>query len=119
MTEAQKPAGEATQAETKPTEPKHNISSVARAAILEGLSNADALARVQAEFPDAKTTVASIAWYRNDLRKKGHDVKSPARPKKEKPAKAETAADAKAETKAKPTKPTKAASAPEAPAEFE
>lgn len=79
--------------------PKHNISSVARAAILEGLSNADALERVLAEFPDAKTTTASIAWYRNDLRKKGHDVPSPARPKK---AAAKPKEDAKAEVKAKP-----------------
>lgn len=103
--------------ETKASaEPKHNISSVARAAILAGMSNADALAAVQAEFPDAKTSTASIAWYRNDLRKKGHDVKSPARPKKEKPAKAETAEDAKKEVKAKPKKAKQAKSEP---AEFE
>lgn len=85
-------------------EPKHNISAVARAAILEGKSNAEALEIVKGEFPEARTTVASIAWYRNDLRKKGHDVKSPARVKKEKPAKAETAEDAKTEVKASPKK---------------
>lgn len=83
-------------------EPKRNISFVAREAIREGLNNADALVKVKAEFPDANTTVSSIAWYRNDLRKKGENFPSPARPKKEKPAKAETAEDAKADVKAKP-----------------
>lgn len=85
-------------------EPKRNISFVAREAIREGLSNAEALARVKAEFPDANTTVSSIAWYRNDLRKKGENFPSPARPKKEKAPKAPKAADAKADVKAKPTK---------------
>lgn len=84
--------------ETKATEPKHNISSVARAAILAGKSNAEALAAVKAEFPESNTSTASIAWYRNDLRKKGHDVASPkAAPK----PKAEKAVDAKKEVKAK------------------
>lgn len=81
--------------------PKHNISSVARDAIREGLSNADALERVLAEFPEAKTTVASIAWYRNDLRKKGENYPSPARPKKQK-ASAKAKDDGKTEVKAEP-----------------
>lgn len=78
---------EATKTETKekaPKAPAHNISSVARDAIRAGLSNADALAKVKAEFPDANTTVSSIAWYRNDLRKKGENYPSPERPKVEK-----------------------------------
>lgn len=74
--------------ETKaPKAPVRNISAVAREAIRAGLSNADALAKVKAEFPDANTTVQSIAWYRNDLRKKGENFPSPERPKVEKPAK--------------------------------
>ena len=92
-----------TQAEEQKA-PKRNISAVAREAIREGLSNADALAKVKAEFPDANTTTASIAWYRNDLRKKGEDFPSPARPKKEKAPKAAKAEDAKADVKAKPSK---------------
>lgn len=91
--------------------PKRNISFVAREAIREGLSNAEALARVKAEFPDANTTVSSIAWYRNDLRKKGENYPSPARPKKEKAPKAK-AADAKTDVKAKPSKAKATESAP-------
>lgn len=93
--------------EKAPKEPVRNISAVAREAILAGKSNADALVAVQAEFPDCNTTTASIAWYRNDLRKKGHDVASPRKPKAEKPVK-EKAADAKAPVKAKGSKPAKA-----------
>lgn len=99
--------------------PKRNISFVAREAIREGLSNAEALARVKAEFPDANTTVASIAWYRNDLRKKGENYPSPARPKKEKAPKAPKAADAKTEVKAKPTKAKAVESAPADEGSFE
>ncbi|AJD82875.1 hypothetical protein AVV27_gp42 [Achromobacter phage 83-24] len=82
MTEATKT--EDTKTEKAPKAPVRNISAVARDAIRAGLSNADALAKVKAEFPDANTTVSSIAWYRNDLRKKGENFPSPERPKVEK-----------------------------------
>ena len=98
--------------EVKEKAPVRNISAVAREAILAGKSNADALEAVLAEFPEANTTTASIAWYRNDLRKKGHDVASPKKPKAEKPKK-EKAADAKGEVKAKGSKK------PAADADFE
>lgn len=62
---------------------KANIGSVAREAILAGQSNKEALATVQAQFPGCKTTLNSINWYRNDLRKKGHDVPSPRKAKKD------------------------------------
>lgn len=39
--------------------------------LVKGKSNDEVLAAVQAKFPDAKTSSASIAWYRNDLRNKG------------------------------------------------
>lgn len=100
---------QAAENEVAEKEPKRNISFVAREAIREGLSNAEALARVKAEFPDANTTVSSIAWYRNDLRKKGENYPSPARPKKEKAPKA---ADAKTDVKAKPSKAKATESAP-------
>lgn len=77
--------------EKAPKAPAHNVSSVARDAIRAGMSNADALAKVKAEFPDANTTVSSIAWYRNDLRKKGENFPSPARPKAEPKPKKEKA----------------------------
>jgi hypothetical protein len=61
--------------------PKVTIGSVAREAILAGQSNKETLATVKAQFPDSKTTLNSINWYRNDLRKKGHDVPSPQKAK--------------------------------------
>ena len=39
-------------------------------------SNTEILAEVRKAFPEAKTTMACIAWYKSDLRKKG---KIPAR----------------------------------------
>jgi hypothetical protein len=35
------------------------------------LSNTEILAKVQEAFPTAKTSMACIAWYKSDLRKKG------------------------------------------------
>src|SRR5262245_14597233 len=35
------------------------------------LSNKDLLALVMAQHPDANTTVACIAWYKSDMKKKG------------------------------------------------
>lgn len=63
--------------------PKVTIGSVAREAILAGQSNKEALETVKGQFPDCKTTMNSINWYRNDLRKKGHDVPSPKKAKAE------------------------------------
>lgn len=63
-------ATEATEAKA----PKRGIGTVVREAILAGKTNEEALAAVVAEFPESKATLASVSWYRNDLRKKGHDV---------------------------------------------
>lgn len=63
--------------------PKMTVGSVAREAILSGKSNKEALEAVQAQFPGCKTTLNSINWYRNDLRKKGHSVPSPRKAKAE------------------------------------
>lgn len=52
-------------------EAKRTIGSVAIEAIKAGGSNEDALQAVRGEFPDAKTSLASINWYRNNLRKEG------------------------------------------------
>lgn len=35
------------------------------------LSNVDILAKVKEQYPQAKTTMACIAWYKSDMRKKG------------------------------------------------
>jgi len=59
-------------AETK--EKKRGVGNAAIDAIRAGKTNEDALKAVQAEFPDAKTTLASINWYRNKLRSDGEDI---------------------------------------------
>ncbi len=43
-------------------------------AILAGGTNEEALAAVQAEFPEKKTSLASINWYRNKARKEHPEV---------------------------------------------
>lgn len=53
---------------------KHNVGTVAMAAIRDGKTNEEALEAVRAEFPDAKTSLASINWYRNKMRHDGVDV---------------------------------------------
>jgi len=50
------------------TEKKRNIGNAAIDSITSGASNEDALKAVLAEFPDAKTSMASINWYRQKLR---------------------------------------------------
>lgn len=50
-----------------------SIGSTVRQLVLENpeLSNADILTKVKELFPQAKTTMACIAWYKSDMRKKG------------------------------------------------
>lgn len=53
--------------------PVKTIGSVARAMIVAnpGKKNAEILALVKAEFPEAKTSEACIAWYKSDMKKSG------------------------------------------------
>jgi predicted nucleic acid-binding Zn ribbon protein len=39
--------------------------------IKAGKTNEEAFAAVKKKFPAGKTTLANVAWYRNDMRKKG------------------------------------------------
>jgi CHASE3 domain sensor protein len=48
--------------------PKRGVGVVATEAILAGKTNEETLAIVQKAFPDGKTSLASINWYRNKLR---------------------------------------------------
>lgn len=66
---------------------KEGVGSVVRAALKEGKTNEQALEIVQKRFPDAKTTVQSVSWYRNDMRGKGEKVPT-AKEAKEKQEKA-------------------------------
>lgn len=49
--------------------PRRGVGTVAREAIAAGKSNEEALAAVKAEFPDSKTGLQTISWYRNSMRK--------------------------------------------------
>lgn len=55
---------------------KVTIGDVAVEAIRAGKTNQEALDAVKAKFPEAKTTLASVNWYRNKLRADGEDVPS-------------------------------------------
>jgi len=70
-TTTETPAAEAT-VEKKAKGP--GIGARAIELIREGKSNEDVFATVRAEFPEAKTTMSSINWYRNKLRGDGEKV---------------------------------------------
>lgn len=109
------PADAATGGTTEPAataEKRRTIGDVACEAILAGKTNQEALDAVKGEFPEGNTSLSSINWYRNKLRKDGKPVKSarelkaeaaPAEPKltaKEKKAAAKAEAEAKAKADA-------------------
>ncbi|AKQ75808.1 hypothetical protein FDH82_gp18 [Roseobacter phage RDJL Phi 2] len=58
----------ADEAKTEDKAPKRGVGTVAMEAIAAGKTNEEALEAVKAEFPDAKTSLASINWYRNKMR---------------------------------------------------
>ena len=60
--------------ETEVKEPKRGVGTVAVEAISAGKTNEEALAAVKAEFPEAKTTLASVNWYRNKLRSEDKSI---------------------------------------------
>lgn len=74
-----------------PKAPRHGVGAVIRAAILAGKDNGEALEAARKEFPDSKTTAATVSWYRNQLRKGGNEIPTSRalKPKVEKPAKAD------------------------------
>ena len=49
----------------------NSIGSRSRLLIKTGMSNTAILETIKNEFPHAKTTMACIAWYKSDMRKKG------------------------------------------------
>ena len=54
--------------------PKTGVGTVALKAIRAGKTNDEALEAVKAAFPEAKTSLASINWYRNKARSDGENV---------------------------------------------
>lgn len=76
-------------------EPKGpGVGDVAKELIRAGKTNEEVLAAVKEQFPEAKTSMASINWYRNKLRGDGENVPTA------RELKADAKADAKAEQKA-------------------
>ena len=75
----------------QPKEKTPGVGDVAKDLIRGGKTNEEVLAAIKEQFPDAKTSMASINWYRNKLRGDGENV----------PTARELKADAKAEAKAK------------------
>ncbi len=53
---------------------RETIGELARKSIKDGMTNAEALDAVRKRFPHAKTTPASIAWYRSQMRKEDPHV---------------------------------------------
>ena len=74
----------------QPKEKTPGVGDVAKDLIRGGKTNEEVLAAIKEQFPEAKTSMASINWYRNKLRGDGENV----------PTARELKADAKAEQKA-------------------
>lgn len=53
---------------------KETIGEMAKKSISDGMTNAEALEKVRKRFPHARTTAASIAWYRSQMRKEDPHV---------------------------------------------
>lgn len=87
--------------------PRHNIGTVASAAILDGADNEQALAKVMKAFPDCSSNLGCMSWYRNKLRRSGQlKVTKSETSAANKPA--PKAAPAKTKAQAKKSRPTKA-----------
>ena len=54
--------------------PARGIGELAQKLLSEGLTNEQVLAEVRQQFPDAATTMASVSWYRSDMRRRGLKV---------------------------------------------
>jgi len=52
------------------------VGAYAKDLIRAGKSNEQVLDTVLKKFPEAQTTIASINWYRHDMRRKGEKIKT-------------------------------------------
>lgn len=78
------------------------VGDLAKDMIRNSATNEQVLAAVKEKFPEAKTSMASINWYRNKLRGDGEDVPTARELKAETKAEDKAAKEAaKAEAKAK------------------
>lgn len=68
--------------EAKTKTPKRGVGTVIREQLLAGATNDVVLAAVKAEFPESSTTLSTVSWYRNDMRRAGQKVPSALEAKK-------------------------------------
>lgn len=54
--------------------PPSNVGELAEELLQEGLTDEDVLARILEEFPEARTSKRSVAWYRSKAREAGLPV---------------------------------------------
>ncbi len=90
MNDDENTSNETTDTAVEPKVKTPGVGDLAKDLIREGKTNEDVLAAVKEAFPEAKTSMASINWYRNKLRGDGENV----------PTARELKADTKAEAKA-------------------
>lgn len=61
---------------------KRGVGTVIAEQLRAKATNEAALAAVKAEFPDSATTLATVSWYRNNLRSNGEVVPTAAEARK-------------------------------------
>jgi len=75
--EAQTSTGGAGAETTEPPKEKvPGVGDLAKQLLREGKTNKEVLEAIKLQFPDAKTSMSSVNWYRNNLRSMGEDVKT-------------------------------------------
>jgi len=57
--------------------PKRGVGTVVKERLVAGDTNEMALAAAKAEFPESATSVQTVSWYRNQMRKDGNPQKVP------------------------------------------
>jgi membrane protein involved in colicin uptake len=91
-----------------PKEKVPGVGDLAKELIRDGKTNEQVLEAVKAKFPEAKTSMASINWYRNKLRTDGEQVPTARELKADGKAEAKAAKDAEKLAKAEAAKQAKA-----------
>ncbi len=84
------------------------IGTIIKETLLQDSTNEEVLAAVQFEKPEAKTSTATVSWYRNQMRKAGEPVKTSHEVKRARKEATKKAPTKKAPVKAKAAAKTKA-----------
>lgn len=63
------------------------VGDLVKEVVRSGGTNAEALAAVRSRFPEARTSPASVAWYRSHLRSEGEDIPTDAEVKRKRSSK--------------------------------